>query len=160
MLYNYEKNIYNNITLFLMSVGAGDLFNMHYSSPSLFVNESKYTRIKISTFKTETAQELTIKIIDDDGLVVEIIGNDKLTLYPSSSISFDLFIKNEEKTLFKKYKKILLEINTNDQIFIEKVNVSIIPQPFIWPIIGLFLSLIMIAIFIVVFKKLQSGETK
>ncbi len=144
--------------IIILSASAGDFYNVHYSSPSLIRNESKYTRIKISAFKTETVQELTINIIDDDGLTVEIVGNNKLSLYPEDSISFDLFIKNEDITLFKKYKKIRLEIKTNEQIFIEEVNVSIIPQPFVWPLIGLLFSLIIILVFIGIFRKLQKGD--
>ncbi len=157
------RKIFITIACFFIiveSASAGDFYNVHYSSPSLIKNESKYTRIEISAFKTETVQELTINIIDDDGLTVEIVGNNKLSLHPDDSINFDLFIKNEDITFFKKYKKILLEIKTNEQVFVEEVKVSIIPQPFIWPLIGLLFSFIIVLVFIGIFRKLQKGDIK
>lgn len=47
-----------------LNLSAGDFYNVHYNSPSLIKNESKYTRIKISAFKTEKEQELIIRILD------------------------------------------------------------------------------------------------
>ncbi|MGL1892011.1 MAG: hypothetical protein OCD02_10310 [Spirochaetaceae bacterium] len=139
---------------------SGDFLRVNYKKQSLAYNESKYFTIEIENQFTESIEDISIIVLDDDVFKVEILDENDFSLFPKEDYTVGINIVSEKKTLFTESRSILLEIETDKKNIQKRVYINIIAAPYIWPIWGILLGTIMIMVIIFVYRKLEKGESR